>query len=203
MLLCSESVAPSACDPFTVTHVLVKKKNIAHTNKKAKAASAGKPIGQKPKIKVKKNKLFINKTPVESVLQPPEVKELFPDKAEQDKMNKLKFIYSEPVEEQGSVFTAIAVKVSSVAEVKRAYRRIRQLHSNATHTPMTYDCQKKQGNADDSEYAAGLCIQCVIEFNNVGNRAVFVTRNYGGKRLGAKRFRIIKDATRQVLTKIK
>ena len=184
-------------------HVLAKKKNISHAIRKVKVQNAGKPIGQRPKIALKKNKLFVNDNLVESAIQPPEVKDLFPDKTEQDKMNKIKLIYSEPIKEQGIIFTAITAKVSSIVEVKRAYRRVKQLHSNATHIPMAYGCQKKQGNADDDEHSASLCIQKIIESNNVGNRVVFVVHNYGGRRLEAKRFHIVEDLTKQVLMKIK
>ena len=183
--------------------IIAEKKELSHTIRKIKTANEGKPPNQKVKYSVKRKKLFINDVPVVKAVQPPTVAELFTDGGEQEKIEKIKLHFSEPKEEKGSVFTAISVKVSNVAEIRRAYRKVRQTHPAADHIPMAYDCQKKQNCCDDGEFAAGLCIQKLLESQHAVNRAIFVVRNYGGRRLGPRRFSIIEEVAKQALLKVK
>ena len=179
------------------------RKDINHTIKKVKETNKNKPPNLKQRYQVRKRTLFINDKPVFKQVRPPTVLELFPEKSEQERMNKIKLSTAEPVEEEGSIFTAVAVKVNNIAEVKRTYRRVKQLYPNATHIPMAYDCQKKQGNHDDNEHSAGLCLQKVIEQQACVNKAVFVVRNYGGKRLGTRRFALFTQTAQMALAKVK
>ena len=109
----------------------------------------------------------------------------------------------EPKEGKGSVFTAIAVKVSSLVEVKRAYCKIRQLYPSAAHIMMGYDCQKGQGCHDNGECGAGLKLQQLLEDNNMSNKAIFVVRSLTGQKLGPCRFEIIQTVAKEALVKIK
>ena len=180
---------------------IAKRKENSHTIKKLIDSNKSKPQGQKARYPIKKRNLFINDTPVSKPVAPPSFAELFADKPEQEKMNKIKLCYVEPVEEKGSIFTVIAAKVSNITEVKRVYRRVKQLHSHATHIPMAYDCQRKQNCQDDSEHSAGLCLQKLIEQQGVTNKVVFVVRSYRDKRLGAKRFQIFEKTAKEALAK--
>ena len=118
-------------------------------------------------------------------------------------MEKIKFWYSETKQEKDNVFTAVGSKVSSVAEVRWAYRRLKQLYPKASHISVGYDCMKVQGNQDDRECGAGLCIEKQIQMAGAVNRAVFVIRYASKYKLGPGRFDIITDLTQEVLTKIK
>ena len=184
-------------------NISAERKEIAHAIKKVKVFNKNKTPQQKLKYKVQKRKLLINDTPVKKDIHAPTVAEIFPEKIEQDKMDKIKLVFAEPIQETGSVFTGVAAKVSNAAEIKRTYRKVKQLYPGATHIPMGYDCQKKQSNQDDGEWAAGLCIQKVIERQNGINKAVFVVRNYGGKHLGSKRFELFEKAAKAALLKLK
>ena len=184
-------------------HIIANKKKISHEIQKIKAVNFNKPQGQKVKYVVKKNKLYTDGVPVAKPITSPSVDELFVEEVEQERMDKLKMYYSEPKEEKGSVFTAIAVKVSNIAEIRRAYKKIRQMNSNSDHIPMAYDCQKRQNCNDDGEYSGGLCLQKLIESHRVINKAIFIVRKFGGRRLGPKRFQIMEDVAKQALAKMK
>ena len=178
------------------------RKEVSHGIKKIKEINKSKQ-GQKISFQVKKRLLFVDDKPMSKAITVPKVMDLFVDEEEQLKMDKIKFISTDPVSEEGSVFTAFACKASNMSEITRAYRRLKQIHPSATHISMAFDCLKKQGNHDDGEYGAGLVIQKRIEEQKMMNRAVFVIRNYGGKRLGPKRFDIIDKLALQALVKIK
>ena len=183
--------------------LIAQRKDVSHAIKKIRETNQGKPLNLKKKFNVKRRVLYVDGQPVKKVIYPPKVNDLFVQKGEQDKTTKLKLWFSEPHEESGSVFTAVAAKVSGPTEIRRAYRKVKQLYPGANHIVLGYDCQKQQGNQDDGEHSAGLCIQKVIEEQGVNNKAVFVVRNFGGKRLGPKRFNIIQEVVKEVLAKIK
>ena len=109
------------------------------------------------------------------------------------------------MEEKGSVFTAAAAvsKVSSVSEVRRAYRKMKQLYPSATHISMAYSCRAGTNNHDDGEASAELTIQKVLEEQHCMNKAFFVVRNFGGRKIGAKCYDIIRCITKEALVKIK
>ena len=179
------------------------RKEISKNIKEIRSNNSGKPIKLRTQYYIKNRKLHVDGYPVEKNVLPPTVEELLPDEQEQEKMEKIKLWYSEPRQEKGNVFIAIATKVSSVVEVKRAYRRVRQMYPSASHVALGYDCNHVKGNQDDREHAAGLCIQQTIEDANISNRAIFVVRNASPHKIGAKRFKIIADVTTEVITKIK
>ena len=157
----------------------------------------------KTKFKVVKQKLFVNDPPVVKSVFPPSFEELFPNAAEQEKMEKIKLWYADPKQEKGNVFTAIATKVSSITEVNRAYRRIKQLYPSATHISAGFECNKQFACQDDSEWGFGLKIQSILKDNNAANRVMFVVRNASKMRLGARRFQIVQEIVNEVLMKIK
>ena len=182
---------------------VAERREIAHKIKEIKGSNEGKTPDQRTKFKLQGQKLIIGDQPMIKQVKPPAFEELFPDMAEQERMEKIKLWYSDPRQENGSVFTAIGVKVSSVAEVNRAYRRMRQLYPSANHIAVGYECGKAYACQDDSEWGFGLAIQKILEGNSMLNRAVFVVRNAGGTRLGVRRFQILADIVNEVIIKIK
>ena len=183
--------------------VLAEKKEISHAIGKIKKTNQGKTFNQRTKYQVKDKQLFVDDAPVQKQLVLPTVEEMFPQNAEQQKIDKVKFWFSDSKEEKGSIFTAVATKISSIAEAKRAYRKACQLYPSATHIVAAYDVQKKQGNFDDQEHGAGLRIQKYLEAQNVTNKIIFLVRSYGGQKLGFRWFEIMEDAVKQVLLKMK
>ena len=145
------------------------RKELSHMISKIKKGNSTKAPGDKTKYQVRNKQLIVDDVPVKKQVEFPTVAEIFAEEAEMDKMEKIKLWFSDPLEEKGSIFTAVAAKTSSIIEVKRAYKKVRRLYSSATHIVLAYDCQKKQGCWDDNEYSAGLQVQKVLEQSNAMN----------------------------------
>ena len=74
---------------------------------------------EKDEIIVRKRTVYVNKVPQKKfVLEAPTACDVFVDKTEQDRMEKIRFVASSEAEENGSKFTAYALKVQSITEVK-------------------------------------------------------------------------------------
>ena len=172
---------------------------------KARKDNDAKPdTEQKDIIEVKKRTLYINKAPQKKYqLTVPGPADLFPDKQEQEKLDKIKFCTSSIIEEEGSKFQAYALKLQSLTEIKRAYVRIKQLHPSATHVPAVYSIKSYDGFQDDKEYGAAHRILDVVTQNNHTNVAVFTVRYHHGPNLGPKRHKLYERAVTEALARIK
>ena len=95
---------------------------------RAKKINAAKSDAEeKDVIEVRKGKLYVNRIEQKiQTLPAPKVQHMFVDKAEQDKIDRIKVHNSSTTEEQGSKFTAFATRAQSMSEVKRAYIKMRQ-----------------------------------------------------------------------------
>ena len=159
---------------------------------------------QKDDIQVKYRTLYINKKPQKKIFLPaPSALDVFPDRNEQEKLDKIKFAASTSVEENQSEFTAYALKLQSITEVRRAYVRIRQLHPSAAHIVASYVVKNGVGFQDDREYGAGHRVLNIIETNNYMNIAAFVVRYHGGRNLGPKRHVIMEQVVIDALARTK
>ena len=154
-------------------------------------------------IEVKDRVVYINKQPMRKYLTPPKPRDLFVDKHEQDKIDKIKQYHSDPITEMGSTFQAFAVKCSSITEVKRAYVKMRQMYPNAAHILAAYRIRNGDGYQDDREYGAANKVLKLMEENQAQNMAIFVVRQYDGQHIGPKRHIIIKQATLELLAAMK
>ena len=103
------------------------------TIKKIRTQEATLPQREKSRIEIKEGKVLVDGIQRKSHLLPIEPLDLFPDKAEREKWNRIKTVSLDTVDEQSSSFTAIAAKCSQFIEVKRAYRKIRALNPAANH----------------------------------------------------------------------
>ncbi len=166
------------------------------------------PEGQKPKVEIKKDKVFVNKQLQRNPILPPEPKDILDiDKDELEKMEKIKFTETAEQGENGSKFRAVAAKVTSRVEVRRAYKKIRRIYPAATHVMCGY-CFKKgpdtfeYGKQDDGEWGGSHRILESIKLKNVTNAAIFVIREFGGIEIGSKRYVHIKQCTEKVITKM-
>ena len=73
---------------------------------------------QKDDIQVKNRTLFINKVPQKlTYLNAPKPGDVFVEKGEQDRLDKIKYSVSSTIEEEGSSFQAYALKLQSITEV--------------------------------------------------------------------------------------
>ena len=56
----------------------------------------------------------------------------------------------------------------------------------------------EKGYCDDGDYGLGRCILNTMKDLNVRGRVVFITRRYGGTKLGFRRFTIVQNLTKSV-----
>ena len=167
------------------------------------------PVEQRSEIVVKDKVVLIDGEPVKESLPVVEVEELFPDDTERDKQAKLTLVNSNTITESSSVFSAYAVKVNNIQEVRRAYRKVKGLHITADHVMAAYSVKSHRGFQDDGEVAAGRKILHHIEetFKESSqgkpiNIAVFVVRVCGPYQIGPERFDHIKAVTEQALSRM-
>ena len=112
------------------------------------------PPGQRSKIEVKNKTVIVDGHATEKQLLPPQPMEMFADKLERDKHDKIKFAVSDTNSLQGSEFIAFAFKTGQFNEVKRAYHKIRTLHPSVDHIIAAYNLKNVSGYQDDEEYGA-------------------------------------------------
>ena len=174
------------------------RKQIIQTAKK-KAKDEGKEV----KVEVRKGTVFLNSQPQRKFLQAPKSQDLFPDTAEQEKMDKLKIYNSSEITLDGSSFTGYAIKCSSTADVRRAYCKVRQLFPDATHIPAAYTIKNGMGYQDDREFGEGHRLLKILTDNAIQGVAVYVTRYHEGSHLGVTRHEKYKQAVMETLIKMK
>ena len=172
-------------------------------SRKAKAVNKQKKSGEKKdEIKVVDRKVFINDVHQTKPIFPPKIHKLFPNKAEQDKIEKIKLYPSTTHEEEGSTFQAYAVKSQNLTEIKRAYTKVKQIFPHASHIPMAFASKNGEGYHDDGEHGAShKMLRTIKDFfaPNVPSIAVFVVRVYSGQHIGPKRHAIIADVIQEAL----
>ena len=182
--------------------IMEQNREIRQTIKEIKDKEEKLPVREKSKIEVKHKTVFTDGKPVVKELMPPEPMDLFPDDTELEKMKKVHLSASDVVTEKSSDFQAYALKTGHMAEVKRAYKKVRRLHPAATHVIGAFIFKAKCGFQDDNEYSAGHKLLAAIKQENMTNVAVFVCRAYGGINLGPKRHQYIKDVALQAISRI-
>ena len=169
--------------------------------KAQKVKDSSLPASDRSQILIKNNTVYVDGQPIEKQLKEIEVNDLFPDKIESGKQEKLKLSSSDAITQEGSTFTAFALKTGQIHEVRRAYRKLYRENPSATHVIGAYHLKNHKGHQDDSEYGAGSRLLKMIEKQYTVNTAVFVVRIYGGRHLGPKRFNIIQDVAKEALTR--
>ena len=143
---------------------------------------------QKDDIQIKGRQLMVNKKVQKmQYLQAPKASDVFVDKNEQDKLEKLKFATSITIEESGSKFQAYAIKLQSITEAKRAYTRVKQIHPSASHIVAAYNTKGGSGHQDDREFGAGYQLQSLLNKGSFINTTVYVVRYHEGPNLGPRR----------------
>ena len=166
------------------------------------------PTTEQLAMKIQRNQLFINNEMYKPVVVPPSVDDLFDiQKSEEEKMNKLSLVYGDIQSERGSTFYGAAVKVQSVADIRRAYKKVVMLDPSATHVMAAFKYKSPQGRimcdyVDDGEHGGSWHVmQNILDGNYIGV-ACFVVRHYGGTHLGVRRFNHINTAASSALYKL-
>ena len=164
------------------------------------------PFKERAKIQVINKSVHIDGEQIVDYLQPVRINEMFPDKTEKEKQEKVKLATADVITEKGSTFMAYAAKTSHIQEVRRAYRKVKTLHPNADHVIGVYMVKANTGYQDDLEHGAGHRLLAAVKGHRDDlktNFAVFVVRVYGGIHLGPARFHIINKIGQQALMRLK
>ena len=156
---------------------------------------------EKDKIEVRKRVLYINRVPQKKILCVPKPMDLFPEKPEQDKIERMKLYSSTPQIEGSSSFTAHVIKTQSLTEVRRAYVKVKQIHAQSPHVMAAFIVKNSEGNQDDREFGASSRMLEYLQSNNYANVAVFVCRDFDGIHIGPKRHTLIQNAMQEALAK--
>ena len=92
--------------------------------------------------------------------------------------------------EKGSTFSALAVPVSGVVEIKTKLHQLKEQHSDASHICYGYRV-KENGRLDEfaidagePKGSSGIPILNVLKRNQLVNVVIFVIRYFGGSKLG-------------------
>ena len=156
--------------------------------------------GEKLEVQVKSEKVYVNKELIKAKVAKPMAEDIlnFPDD-EKKKAHQIPHQKSRILTERGSTFQGEAYGTKSLNEVRLAYKAALQdpAKARATHNIMVYKVGPESGWEDDGEFGAGRFLHKWIEEAKLDNICVIVTRQYGGDRLGTKRFELIKDAAKE------
>ena len=160
------------------------------------------PSKQKSSIEVKQGAVYIDGHKVEKQLLPPQPIELFVDKAEREKMDKIKLSASDTISLNGSDFLGFAYKSWDIPEIKRAYHKLRGLHPSADHITAANNLRNSSAFQDDGEFGAGTKLLQILKDERPLNIVVFVVRYHKGEKLGPVRFEHMKQAAEQAITRL-
>ena len=166
-----------------------------------------KPTEEQLNMKVKGNKLYINNQLQHPPVRRPTIDECINVEPEElAKMEKLKLVSGELQKEGGSVFYASALKVSSMQDVRRAYKKTIMQDPRATHVILAYRFAQNgktySDYYDDGEHGGGHKVMELITAGNLNGIAVMTVRHYGGQHLGYRRFKHIQEAAKSALYKL-
>ena len=105
-----------------------------------------------------------------------------------------------------SSFTAYTASVNSYDDIQKAYRKMKILHASATHIVCAYRIPgvrkfESEDYCEDNDHACGRILLEWMTNNNIECQAIFVVRNYGGEKLGVKRFECYTRAAAEVIKK--
>ena len=181
--------------------IIEQNRNIRHIIKQQKQKDKGLPVGDRSSIEVKDKVVYIDEEPQEPDIKRILCAELFPDKSEKVKQDKLNLVASDPVSKQGSTFTAFAIKTGQLHEVNRGYRKIRRMHPAAEHVIAACTIRSGPCFQDDGEWGAGYKLLQHIK-DGPDNVAVFVVRVHQGINLGADRHTLIKQVADQAIDRL-
>ena len=178
-------------------------KELRQTIREQKERDAGLPAKDRSKITVKQKKVYIDGAAVEKQLLPPQPIELFVDKLEREKMEKIKFSLSDTSSLEGSEFIAFAFKTGQLSEVKRAYRKVKTLHPSADHIVAAFNLKSVSGFQDDGELGGGYKMLQLLKENRPMNSVVFVVRHKNGGNIGVTRYELMEQVATQALTRLR
>lgn len=119
-----------------------------------------------------------------------------------------KIIYfSKIINDRKSKFQAAGVKIKNEKEAEKVIEFIEKKNKNATHNIYAFRIKKNnkivENKNDDGESGAGSKILKYMQFNEIVNFVIIVSRWYGGIHLGPARFKHITETIKDLLKNIK
>ena len=123
------------------------------------------------------------------------------EKEEIKQLSAIKFIQSETINARSSSFIANGTTASNLNDVRLAYSALmlNPVILQATHNIAAYILPDgSSGYCDDQDYGMGRRMLQSLEQSRGKGIAVFITRQYGGNKLGSQRFEIARDLTNSV-----
>ena len=118
---------------------------------------------------------------------------------------KIKVESSDKIIQDKSIFEGFTSAVQSYEDVRQLYIKMKLIRPMARHIVCAYylagteETYYTQGFCDDGEPGAGRIILQTMQQNKLENRVFFISRQYGGIRMGAERFECYTQAAKQVL----
>ena len=112
------------------------------------------------------------------------------------------------ISEMSSTFTGYSIKVKTHQQIRRAYTKMKLGFPGARHIMCGYRIEGPEKHftedaCDDGEHAGGQVILNYLTSSRIMNCAIFVVRQYGGTKIGKKRFDIIRQAAEYAVQKLK
>ena len=116
----------------------------------------------------------------------------------------MKSVFSNHKLERGSTFLAQAFKVSSINDVRRAYKKtiMNPVLHRATHNILAYNVADQSGWIDDGEHSAGRILTGWMERKDIKDTCFIITRNFGGDHLGTRRFELMREVASEAHEKL-
>lgn len=177
------------------------KDQIRRAQDKVNKSEAHIPPKDRSTVETHRGQLFINKVLQKEKIHPPSVLQLT-DMGDQEIIEDVQLIASDPDGDKGSSFQAFAAVTKSLNEVRNAYKKVRQSNPAADHVVLAYTCREGDGLVDDGENGAGTRLLDKLLAEGVNSRAIFMVRIFGGAHLGPKRFQIMEKLGQQALRRL-
>ena len=156
------------------------------------------------KIKMRFTSLTINGQKIKPNITTPSLLDILTvDHDEKEELERLRFTSSEHVTESRSTFVAWGISVKNIQDVRKAYKGILLDPDNlaATHNIAAYILPNgEDGYCDDGDYGMGRAVLSAMKDANTKGYAIFLTREYGGIKLGFKRFNIVRNLAAKVMS---
>ena len=167
--------------------------------------NASLPQEEKMNIKFQRNNIVVDNQIIKKRVRSPTVKEVLSLYGEElARVNSVKVMPVEEQHEQGSNYYAYVQKVRNVTDVQNGLMKLQRKHMDATHVSCGYRLTNAKGpfyqeGHDDGEFGSGRTILEVLKKKKLANVCIFVIRYYGGVRLGAKRFEIVRGLSEKAI----
>ncbi len=106
------------------------------------------------------------------------------------------------IKEKGSKFSGLLIKLLSENDIKETVNAIKKEKgfTKGNHYIYAYKIKDRMGKNDDGESGAGKILVEQLSHSKIDNVLLAVVRWYGGKHLGSRRFKIIKNIALELLS---